>query len=62
MNELQALETLFAGKNVNITIADLVALLSGNPISIQVDPFNQSVAGKTLTVSLVANAVQIQLH
>lgn len=60
MPELQAITQLFP--NAKIALPDLIALLTGQPISIQVDPLNEQVAGKTLTASLVANAIQIQLH
>jgi len=50
------------GKNANLGIADVIALLNGTPVSVPVQPANVSVAGKTLTVALQANAVQFQLH
>lgn len=60
--ELQALESLFGAGKINFTIADVIALLSGQPVEIPIQPFNSEVAGKTLTISLQANAVQVQLH
>lgn len=50
------------GKNATIEVADVLSLLEGNPVSIPVDPFSQPVAGKTLTISLAANAVTLQIH
>lgn len=49
--------------NIAITLTDLLNLFNGQPVSIQVDPANiPNVMGKTLTISLQQNAVQVQLH
>ncbi|MGH7747188.1 MAG: hypothetical protein ACREQ5_20890 [Candidatus Dormibacteria bacterium] len=48
--------------NVSLAISDVVALLSGSPVSINVDPVNEPALGKTLTIALAANAVTIQFH
>lgn len=55
----QLLATL--GKNINLELSDVIALVEGNPVSIPVQPFTTPVAGKVLTVSLQGNAVQLQL-
>lgn len=59
--DINAIAQLVGGQ-VQIHLADLIALIEGQPIAIPVQPFTQQVAGKTLTVSLVSNAIQLQLH
>ena len=50
---------------VKFTFMDLINLLTGQPLSIQVDPLNEANilgSGKSLVISLAQNAIQIQLH
>lgn len=60
---LQNLVALAEQAQIKFTLADVMNLLDGQPLNIQVDPFNEpNVLGKTLTISLEQNAIQIQLH
>lgn len=58
---LDQLQALVGSANIKIT--DIISLIEGQPVTIQVDPFNQSIAaiGKTLEIAFVANGVTIQL-
>lgn len=60
MPELQAIAQLFP--SAKVAIPDLLSFLAGNPITIQVDPLTQQLAGKNVTASLVANGIELQLH
>lgn len=62
MNQ-QQLDQILQHFNITVTLTDLLALVSGNPVGIQVDPANiPNVLGKTLTISFQQNSVQLQLH
>lgn len=49
------------GKNASVSLAEVIALFEGNPVSIPIQPLTEQVSGKTLVVSLEANALQLQL-
>ena len=50
------------GKNVTIALPEVLAFISGQAISVPVQPLNEAVAGKTLIIALDKNAITLQLH
>lgn len=62
MNQ-ETINQILAHFNVAVTLGDLLALVEGQPVNIQVDAANiPNVMGKTLTIALQQNSVQLQLH
>lgn len=57
------LQQLFGHMNIAVSLNDLLNLVTGNPVTIQVDPATvPNVLGKNLVISFQQNAIQVQLH